>query len=772
MSDTKQSSKIGHFSITGTNLSPKKMYDSNNSNKQLLNSDNLDTNKGALDVIHVFESFNSINTQPSKGIMDFIKFLQYDVSDYQVNIKDLSLPYSRYILDTNNKNKILVGPPLLDLLKGMNISQIKNLINSTNLSFNLDHETKDELIKIVIDLNQSYINSNLDLNEMEPTSTPPQIKILLQSPKQSLTLKLESKPLKNYRILKPIVPENYFPQQIINPVEGSQYIKSNPSEYNILESLMVSDIHILQKIVHNLGYVGFDGNKHELISIIWWSHILRKPETETDDRLLPPTKSNLPLLDLRLNPSQLKNLMTKTLSELQNLCQTSTLARVDCIFLLSTGYEPPQLTLNQTGQQVLENLIKVEGSKVMQLARFLYNFYEDYNYLVSPYQSLAYLKSKNYQDLDNSQLLDNYILNLNLENLESLSLNLGLIYPKYTNNLIIRLPTDKMIYYLNNLKHYKTIFNKPKETFNQSYCSTSDLNLDQTNTFKTYLMSLRDDEIFKLYNIVLVKWNSRIDMIQKVIEELSLHAKHWSYKKYGEDIYLAYGLTECQHESFQYYNIEELLKSFKQGPVFFKFGIPSNPGEFSNSSIKQLLHILQDQPVLSSAKTQTLINKIKYGLKQKIFDNQDLNYDFMRLNVQDQNKIYNYIIHLLKLAIYIKSPDSSEDICYLTDNNYSQVANEYTELLNIIEKLPEDAQSWLENLPTVTYEDDKLTIQDIYLHDALLSTLTGVICSSLGSKLILSSIVYIYQVGFGLTDLQFKQIIKERSPDLNNLDLI
>lgn len=327
----------------------------------------------------------------------------------------------------------------------------------------------------------------------------------------------------NYIIIKPIIPQNLYPQPITNIHYASQKIKLSEYGCHLLESMMVTSNNILIKLLNKLGYVNFKGNRAELINLLWWITILRKSK-----KLKFNKKDNikLPLLKLRLSDNDISTVMNLNLTKLQELCTPSNhnintnFDRITCIFILCTGYVPPTYLYDSS---YIDMYLNMNSLDIMRLSKYLYNFYgnngnnsriiekeyENNNYIMSPYHWLAH----------NKVLLkgfNKYLIDINNQNVKNFIEELGMVIPS---NILNNKDNgySVLMYYFNNIKYYQNIDN----------ARSIDINNIVASGIYEYLIKFKDTYILNYFGVHILEWNSRPEMLNILIKEITNQSDHW-----------------------------------------------------------------------------------------------------------------------------------------------------------------------------------------------------------------------------------------------------
>lgn len=703
------------------------------------------SNNGAHEIINLYQSSDSIDIQSSSEIKTFLEFMGYKTQFVDI---DPTIPYNRLFVDTYKDGSplIMIGKPLITVLDNMSISELQNLssrmvpdhfgsVDAKSLQ-DTQAEVKGNLVKKLIDINRHYREKSLGLDNISPLGNPTDLHIINNIPNVNSEIYI-STPRTDYRIREIIPASSYFPKKFVNVLEAVSQVRSDDS--NIIERLMVTNENTLKSIANYLGFVDFIGSKADAIDLIWWYYIM-----------LPPMSDSVSMLQFRLNPDQISYIMSLDLARLQQYCNLQS-DRTTCLFLLITGFLPniPDIQRDNTATDLNTNMYTdMKGIDVMRLSRFLYNYYDDFNYSVSPYRLLAINNIK-------LQNINKFLLNITATNVDSVAEELGMTFPTYLDESSysqLKLPNDRIIYFLDNIKYYKYVFEYNFVDFDYS----DPLKISHHLTF------MRDDHIFKKYNVLLVKWSSRPNLIEQVVKELTWRSDHWTYRyencngnilSYGKSIltnkHNSGHTLDSSEKSYKCYTVKQLLDNFYEEPTSFRFNKPGENGQFSFSSLRQLLNLLKTQQVLPEILSDQLINRINYGMGISFENLEAIKYNFSKFHQENKKKIYSYVDHLYNFSRYLISSDSCIPQGFISNQSMSETFSiskafeEYKKLTHILDQLPPDAQSWVENIPTVSYDSfNNPVFHDISLHEIIVSGITGSLCSSVVREYIKSATIY------------------------------
>lgn len=633
-----------------------------------------------------------------------------------------SLPYNRFTVLSNDT--IGIGPTFDDFVKSLPRDKIITITGVFGAAPTLE--------------SMQIINSRLIKNEKVNTPIIDQTMLNFESDGEIISVYPDGsniKPdsnidklfeLKTFNIHLNRISDGLFPE----PGTNSIYLAKNITDgNNILDILMVTPLNLLIEVVRLLGFIGFTGDKNEAITLCWWMTIIGG--------------------DLILSPHQLLYINNASLPTLLNLLPNNEkFSRVSAIWSLATGLLPPNSDANN-------EYIHMDGTSVMRMAVYLYDFYSDANIVYSPYDLLA---SKS------DHKMDKYITELNIDSVYELTNSLGMIIPP-GNNLLK--------YYLDNIKYYKNV---------EPSCKLPDLdNLYPGDAIKE-MEKYRDDSLIDCYDVFVKQWKDRPDLLNKILEQKTFKSPRWNYKNCDEmdKHVLSYG-----NSSYSCYEIDELMFSFKDGTTGFIFGIPKSKPTTSNnsysltnlpkaeefplSSIKQLLNLLTNEPIYDKKITEPFIRKIKKGLDKRAYLEEGFTSYFIKLKLKDQELIHEYIIHLFLFGMHMRLWDGKNDYPPMAGPESCTVVTkdgivyEYTEMLRILHLLSGKGKIWLESIPVVKY-DNTFTDPDYmedYLHSVIVAVATGSYCTSIASTYIISTIIYIYQIGFGWTTEQFNDMLHQ-----------
>lgn len=707
-------------------------------------------NKLGKDIIDIFISSDSIETQDENEIKDYLNRLEYSYIYYNVNLDYLQLPYFRLYL--NKDNTILLGESLKVLLERADIPKLQQLSELTNSN------NRKELVQEIYRINKNYREQYLGLNNNSSTSVSNNANNL--ATKEEINSIVLNSIRTDYEIIKLLPPSNNFPEAITDDYYASKLIKSldfhNPSNH-ILENIIVTeDLEILNKVIQKLGFVNFKGTRMESINmLLWYMTMKQKIGNEFIN------------LEFRLNKEQIKYVMKLNKKQLLSFTNISinlvNYDRIHLIFLLCTGYLPDQGLL-QSSKKDLNNynyLTSLDYNNFVNIFRYLYDYYYN-DGVTNPY----YWMSQEIFDSEDDRL-SQYLIDIDETNVEERADELGMIFPIYktidgvsilemTSNLgglgeeEELSNEDYLIYFLENIKYY--VYLLQDKNFEPIEDILEDLSPAEIFDRLKYLS---DVEIIEEYDIMFTTWASRLDLIQKIVNDITTKTDHWSYRNIYDNI-LSYGIQNNK----DYYNLEEFAESFGIDEDIFIYEKDS----FTVASIKQLLNLLKTQPLLNLSQTSEIVKKFEKGLRQINNKKQGIYYEFKDFKEKNKNRIYNYISNLIVLMLKINKEMTFESCFGFRDNTkltikeqdvINTIYKEYDQIVKILNDMPNKVYYWIENLPIVTYEDDNLyepMIHNSNLHQIITSLLTGSLCVNVAIDLILSSIVYIYRIGFRMQD--------------------
>lgn len=707
------------------------------------------------DIIDIFIGSDSIETQNEQEIKKYLDHLEYSYIYYNVNLDYLQLPYLRLYLDENNI--ILLGESLKVLLERSDISKLQQLSGLTNSN------NRKELIREIYRINKNYREQYLGLNNSNTTNNNKKEKNITQDEIKSIVLNSIQT---DYEIIKLLPPPNNFPEPITDDYYASRLIKSldhnNPSNH-ILENIIVTeDTGILNKIIQKLGFVNFEGTRMECINmLLWYTTIKQKVCSELID------------IEFRLNKKQIRYVMglnKKELTSFLNLPENLiNYDRIHLIFLLCTGYLPKKDNYDLNNYNYLTSLDFID---FVNIFKHLYDYYYN-DGVTNPY----YWMSTKIFNPENDRL-SQFLINVDENNVEERAEEIGMIFPTYKIlddiNILKMTPNgelskdDYLTYFLENIKYYVYLIQ------DKNFEPIEDVleDLSPTEIFER-LKYLTDYEIIKEYDIMFTTWASRLDLIQKIVNDITSKTDHWSYQNIYDNI-LSYGIKNGK----DYYNLEEFAKSFEIDENIFIYEGDS----FTISSIRQLLNLLKNQPLINLSQTREIIKRFEEGLLQIDNKKQGIYYEFNNFKEKNKNRIYNYIANLTVFMLKINREMAFNPCLGFRDNTkltikqqdiINTLNKEYDQISKILYDMPNKVYYWIENLPIVTYEDDDLyepVIHNSNLHQIITSLLTGSLCINVAIDLILSSIIYIYRIGFRMQDDDINNNIRKYTESFQTIN--
>lgn len=664
----------------------------------------------------------------TKNVESYLHF--YDLK-YKSWTPPVSMPYQRYAFEGD---MMLIGPPFDDFWSAQPVQVLQQLSGSSSIYKDLLMNSL--LIETISDRSSHDIVGEIsqpDMVQFFSGDTVYEVPADGTSPKQYI---LSSDMLSDdYTVIQPKIPESAFIDESDNPVSLAAGIKDGS---DLLEVCMGSSQDVVVQVARLLGFIGFEGTKDEAITLIWWMIITR------DD--------NDKMISIKIHPDEITYVTSlSTPPEIYT-------DRASYIWAACTHYIP----LTDRDHYNVDNSLIIDGPIVMRLARYLYDFYSVPNYRETPYVIVS-------NNLGTYPKLESALMQFTPDNVMTIAQVLGMyIQDKY----------HAYHYLLNNILQYETT-----DPQNTNLPRAEDLQMMTPDEVLPLLKQYSDYHILNTYNIIVIKFESRIDLLYKCIDELLSFANRWRYTgdscaKCG-NLSLGYGTVS----KFTCYTISQLMKSFTERGVNFNFGIPNSNQKFPTSSIRQLYDLLTTEPYYDKKLIKPFMKLINYGLEKKAIYSVGLHEEFITLTTQTY--VTEYIINLFIFAMYLRQwsgfttdegveaepypPLEGDESCGIPTE---MLRDQYNVLITIIDRLSEDAQSWLANIPIVLYDEsfDDYEFQGDTLHDVIIAASIGKFCSSYASSFIVHTIIYVYQNGFNWTTEEFNEALQSYYPNAPYFD--
>jgi hypothetical protein len=478
-------------------------------------------------------------------------------------------------------------------------------------------------------------------------------------------------------------------------IKEHHYLYNN--EYGLIEPIMKATPEQLTKVLEQLGYAGFVGTVDDAISLIWWHYII--------DESLFYRYIQQPLVRQILGMS-VEDLM-------QLLPQDYDLAtdKASIISFILEGVRIPIETVPRDDspeqRQRYASISSLDGKTILALA-YMYGYVDSES--PSMYSPLKYVVMKT------PSVMEPYLI-ANINNLEALAQSLGMIIPE---------GIDRDDYIIRNLGHYENVLLRRQEEI------TDYLPADR-DQLVSLLSKYTDAELAERFEM-LPEYLDRKELVEK-LADLILRGEFWHIRKTrcnnmdellpatydtpadviaeGKAI-LSYGTID----NYQCYSVEELLLNFREGEDGFQFLIPGTRDEFSIESMKELVELLDEigQPEVYG----DLINKIHQGLQEKTQEAnviRKLQRDYLNMSSDRKALVREYLVWLFTTGMrmrfwkgpghpypyfWVESDEAIDHRCDLATRDRN-VMNTFTERTNILNRMPEDLERWVLDLPRVKY---------------------------------------------------------------------
>lgn len=499
------------------------------------------------------------------------------------------------------------------------------------------------------------------------------------------------------------LPESNDPGEIYLQVTGH----GRRSGRYVIEDIMGVDPSILVQVLNSLGYTNFTGNYDDAIALIWWSYIFREiaPSRVNDERVRQAVggASAQQLLDLFQGRYPERNATDKA---------TLTFVVLNRQIVHVRNIPPERMERYQY-------VMALPPQRVMQVARYLYNYLGEIPSFYTPYRHLAIQ--------ENISVMEPFIIQYNGRPQEMAPL-MGMVIP---------VNVDPEQYYFSNVRYYAPVLTRPANI------PPPPMVQGGTQLDRTLLERYTDDEIIDAYGPFNFQgWADRPTFLSNVVSE-SQRGSHWHFRsrrcanddrmdvvEFDDRIkddpvnpIISYGTLT----NYRCYTMQELLFTFREtGEEGFRFAVPDfmrgDPlSDFPLESIRQLRQLLVDT---SNPVFEELIARIDQGLAElnvTVTRMRALRRTYLDSPEQAKAMIRDYLAWLFVTGMWMRHwrgpgfpwPHSAESLVrtqtagYCTtinrDENVQVAFQQRNLLLERMREFSPDLEQWALALPRIEY---------------------------------------------------------------------
>lgn len=467
---------------------------------------------------------------------------------------------------------------------------------------------------------------------------------------------------------------------------------------------------VLNSVLQELGWGGFQGTKDDKIQILWWLYIWRRMHSN----LIPERRSVL----FKLTDSELREV-------LPGYDGPPDRASMSWAAIYGMSFQGLPIQRDVTKEPEYQNALGQPSRVVLQRAVNLHDYYGRRDNTPSFFSIYRFLAATPRTPMDT--IIEEYD-----GNPVKVANEIGMVFPAWA---VAQNRQEE--YLISNLKYYGYTLTRPPGLGRPP-------NIAQIPTLQLAGEAMRqytDRELIDTYEFVDTEWQTRPGLFRQLYDQARAFGATpiWTLRKKNcnnddrfnvvtlesrekndpDDPILSYG----GFSDYRCYNVSELVNSFQKTPTGFAFNVPDfnrqkgdREEQFAVSSILQLRQLLQSdrRPLF-----RPLLEKIEEGLtifgdtRRKIIE---LRETYKKLTPEQQEQYRDYLAWLFLLSSKMRfwpgppvpypqrwvEKGAQEGLCDLASRD-ENVGREYSFQTAFFDKVGKDMEKILTDLPRVQY---------------------------------------------------------------------